>query len=343
MKGSSQPLAPERLMSQVGTTSFGTVSTSDRRWRCLALSTVVIWCVLTTPASAVVINTLTGSGNTSAPPDDPGWANVGVLGIGTGVYLGNGWVLTAAHVGGGSIVLNGGTYAMLAGSGTTLTNNGAPGKSASTDLTMFQLTSTPPGLPDVSISATSLAANAATTMIGSGRDRGAFTQWSVNTSVTPWAWTEVSSGGNFAGYKTASGRTMRWGTNNVSASGVWIDDGYGDIYSLATVFNDSGSPSSEAQAAYGDSGGAIFHKNGSAWELAGMILTVAGYSGQPDPGANAVYGNATYGADLSFYRSQIMVIVPEPSVGIFGAVGTVIALSALRRTGRRALAGARPA
>ena len=330
-------------MSQVGTTNRGTMATSGRRWRCLALSAFVLWCMPTTSASAVVINTVTGTGNTSAPPDDPGWANVGMLGIGTGVYLGNGWVLTAAHVGGGSIVLNGGTYAMLVGSGTTLTNNGAPGKSANTDLFMYRLTSTPPGLPDVSISATSLASNAATTMIGSGRDRGAFTQWNVNTAVTPWAWTEVSSGGNFAGYTTLSSRTMRWGTNNVSASGVWIDDGFGDIYSLATVFNDSGPPSSEAQAAYGDSGGAIFHKNGSAWELSGMILTVAGYSGQPDPGANAVYGNATYGADLSFYRSQIMVIVPEPSVGIFGVAGTLIALSALRRTGRRAIAGARPA
>ncbi len=323
--------------------SAGTSIAGRSRLQIAILTAVSVSFAAGEASHAVVINTATGTGNTSAPPDDPGWANVGVLGVGTGVYLGNGWVLTAAHVGGGSIVLNGGTYAMLVGSGTTLTNNGAPGKSANTDLFMFQLTSTPPGLPDVSISATSLASNAATTMIGSGRDRGAFTQWSVNTAVTPWAWTEVSSGGNFAGYTTVSSRTMRWGTNNVSASGVWIDDGFGDIYSLATVFTDSGSPSSEAQAAYGDSGGAIFHKNGSAWELSGMILTVAGYSGQPDPGANAVYGNATYGADLSFYRSQIMVIVPEPSVGIYGVAGTLIALFALRRTGRRAISGARPA
>jgi hypothetical protein len=44
-----------------------------------------------------------------------------------------------------------------------------------------------------------------------------------------------------------------------------------------------------------------------------MILTVAGFSGQPDPGANAIYGNLTYAADLAFYRSQIVAIVPEPS------------------------------
>jgi len=261
----------------------------------------------------VVIDTLTGLGNTSAPADDPGWANVGVLGIGTGVYLGNNWVLTAAHVGVGSIVLNGVTYAMLAGSGTTLSNKGAAGKSATTDLYMFQLASTPPGLAAVTIASSTINAGAAVTMIGSGRDRGAFTEWSVNQGTTPWTWTEVSSGGNAAGYKTLSTRAMRWGTNNVSASAVWVDDGFGDTFMLATTFNDLGPPSNEAQAAYGDSGGAVFRKNGSTWELAGTILTVAGYSGQPDPGANAIYGDATYAADLSYYRSQIVTIVPEPA------------------------------
>lgn len=289
------------------------------------------------PTKAVVINTLTGTGNTSAPVDDPGWANVGVLGIGTGVYLGNGWVITAAHVGGGSIVLSGGTYAMLAGSGTTLTNNGAVGKSATTDLYMFQLTSTPAGLPAVTIASSSAAPNAAVTMIGSGRDRGAFTEWTVNTTTTPWSWTEVPSGGNAAGYKTLSTRSMRWGTNDVTASGLWINDGFGDVTMLATTFDASGSPSNEAQAAYGDSGGAVFQKNGSSWELSGLILTVGGFSGQPDPGANAIYGDTTYAADLSFYRSQIVTIVPEPTTAALlaaaaaSAVVSFTTLSARRR------------
>jgi hypothetical protein len=280
-------------------------------------------------AHAVVINTLTGTGNTSAPIDDPGWDNVGVLGIGTGIYLGNDWVLTAAHVGGGSIVLNGGTYAMLAGSGTTLTNDGAPGKSATTDLYMFRLASTPAGLPPVTIASATAAGGQAVTMIGSGRDRGAFTEWTVDNSTTPWTWTEVSSGGDAAGYKTILSRSMRWGTNDVSSTGVWLDDGFGDVFMLGTSFTDGGSPSTEAQAAYGDSGGGIFRKNGSAWELSGLILTVEGYSGQPDPGANAIYGNLTYAADLSFYRSQIVALVPEPSsLAILAAA--VAGLTAIR-------------
>lgn len=288
------------------------------------------------PSHAVVIDTQTGSGNTTAPGDDPGFANVGTLGIGSGVYLGNGWVLTAGHVGGGNFVLNSGTYAMLAGSGTTLTNNGAVGKTATTDLFMFRLATTPTGLAPVSIAAASPSVNAAVTMIGAGRDRGDFTQWSVNTQATPWAWTEVTSGGNFAGYKTVSSRAVRWGTNNVEQSGIWIHDGVGDVQTLYTDFDYSQVYSNEAQAAYGDSGGAVFSKNGSSWELAGLMLAVDGFSGQPDPGANAVFGDVTFSADLSFYRSQITAIVPEPSaVALVTAAAAIMGVRAYRSRNRR--------
>jgi hypothetical protein len=271
-------------------------------------------------AWSVVINTTTGTGNTTAPADDPGWANVGVLGIGTGVYLGNDWVLTTKQVGGGSIVLNGGTYAMLAGSGTQLTNGGSPGKTALTNLYLFRLATTPVGLGSVAI-ASSSGTGVAVTMIGAGLDRGAFTQWNINTAATPWIWTEVPSGGNAAGYQTLSTREMRWGTNTVDSVGGWIASEYGDTNFVSTTFSYVGSDSTEAQAAYGDFGGGVFHKNGSTWELSGLMVGVAGFSGQPDPDENAVFGDTTFVADLSFYRPQIMAIVPEPHPVVFAASG----------------------
>ena len=45
---------------------------------------------------------------------------------------------------------------------------------------------------------------------------------------------------------------------------------------------------SEAQAVAGDFGGPVFVKNGGQWQLAGIMVAVAGYSGQPSPELTAV-------------------------------------------------------
>jgi hypothetical protein len=266
---------------------------------------------LTPAAHAVVINTLSGNGNTNAPADDPGWANVGYINGASGIYLGAGWVLTAAHVGAGNITFSGTSYAPLAGTTVQLTNN-TIGRTTNTDLLMFQLASTPAGLGPLTLASTAPTLGTAVTMIGAGRDRGAFTQWSVNTGASPWTWTEVSSGGNFAGYQTLESSLMRWGTNTVSATDVWVGNSP-DVKSFATTFNATGFDNNEAQAVLGDSGGAVFTKKESVWELSGVMFTVAGFEEQPSPATTPVFGNATYSADLSYYAPQIMSIIPEPS------------------------------
>ena len=154
-------------------------------------------------------------------------------------------------------------------------------------------------------------------MIGAGRDRGAFTEWNVNTGTSPWTWTVVSSNGNAAGFQTLATSTMRWGTNTITNANFWVTVNVGenrDVRSFATTFDallELGPD--EAQAVLGDSGGAVFQKKGSSWELSGVMFTVAGFSGQPSAATTPVFGNETFSADISYYAPQIMSIIPEPS------------------------------
>lgn len=296
------------------------------------MTLVALLTVAPGPAQAVIIDTLAGTENTSAPADDPGWANIGTRGIGSGVYLGNGWVLTARHNGSGNFVLSGTTYTMVPGSQVDIQNLGTPGKTSNTDLIMFQINGDP-GLPGLSIATAAPANGSAVTMIGAGRNRGTFTTWNVNTNTTPWTWTVDSQNFNRAGYLWDTSRTMRWGTNAISGSG-WVNYTDGDnfdVLTLRTTFDFFQVYSNEAQAAAGDSGGAVFYKNGSQWQLAGIMVVTDALSGQP--GNTAVFGNQTYMADLSFYRDQIVSFVPEPDAATLAglALAACVAWAAVRR------------
>ena len=298
---------------------------------CSALCAALL--MLPAPARGVIIDTFTGTGNTTAPVDNPGWANVGIVNNGSAVYLGNRWVITATHVWTGSTTFSGTTYQNVPGSEITLSNNSTPGQTAYTDLVLYQI-ATDPGLPTLQIASSTPAVGAAVTMIGAGRDRGAFTQWNVNTATNPWTWTVTGSNGNAAGYQWASTRTMRWGTNNAGARGweTYTIDTPKSAYGFVTNFTLAQNYSDEAQAAPGDSGGAVFYKNGSTWELAGIMLVTDAYSGQP--AGTAVFGNQTFSADMSFYRSQIVQVVPEPSAFVLAAVGIAAAIAHCRRRRR---------
>ncbi len=296
---------------------------------------VALLSLFTFAARAVVINTGNGNGNTNAPANDPGWANIGLLGGGTGIYLGDGWVLTAAHVGAGAITLQGVAYNPLAGSTVQLTNT-TPGKSALADLLLFRLSSTPAGLGSLTLASSAPTLGAPVVMIGAGRDRGDFTEWTINQSTTPWTWTEVPSAGSAAGYQTLESRAMRWGTNTISSHDLWYAESPSgpDVKSFATLFQDSGLDDNEAQASLGDSGGAVFTHNGSSWELHGVMFDVVGYSGQPSPETTAIFGNETLSADLSYYAPQIMSIIPEPSTYALLALSAACLALAWRRKRR---------
>ena len=265
-------------------------------------------------AQAVIVEGGDGSGNTTAPSDDPGWANVGFAsGEGAScVYLGNGWVITAAHVGLGAATFNGVSYNDVPNSYTRLVEPGKPAQSV--DLCMFQLQSNPVGLNQLTVSSTEPASNSQIVAIGYGVGRA--------TSETYWDsnWNVVSSPDPFAGYYWSGGNTKRWGTNHITGQyGKSVNDGYGLTDCWETVFSSS-DDANQMQAAAGDSGGGVFYKNGSNWNLAGVILAISTYGNQP--WGTAVFGNVTYFADLSKYASEITQIMATPEPLYWSGTGT---------------------
>jgi hypothetical protein len=232
------------------------------------------------PADALILDSGDGQGNTSAPADDPGWAHVGQVSGPTGVYLGNGWVLTAAHVPAGNFVFGVTIYPFVPGSAVQLLNP----DSSLADLHVFRIDPSP-SLPLLRIRSTTPSNNTDVTMISQGLSRGAATSW---------------MGHN--GYEWGASTGMRWGTNRVAGTdfiGTWT------VFTNFTKISQGGT-THEAQGANGDSGGAVFIKNGSDWELAGVMLAVGVYGGQPD--STALYGNETHAADLSIYRDQLFAV-----------------------------------
>jgi hypothetical protein len=288
--------------------------------------------LLCLPAQAVIIDSGDGTGNTAAPPVDPGFANVGRSSGLSVVYLRNGWILTAAHVGIGDVVLDGTLYTAVPGSDIQLDDGGG----TLADLVVFAITPIPP-LPDLEIRANTSLPTGEVIMVGKGLKRGAATD-----SDDPGVWTAPPANPSPAieGWYWGGSGVVRWGTNTVA--GFWTFSPVG-TESFYTIFDGVGAPdhtSDECQAASGDSGGALFAKDGPDWELAGTLWAIAGFAGQ-NSATSALRGNATLAADLSFYRDDINAItavpvpVPEPAMALQLLTGSAFVAWASRRRERR--------
>lgn len=291
---------------------------------------------LTLLCSSHAVHVIGTTGNTTAPVDDPGFANVGVLNGASAIYLGNRWVLTASHVGAGNVVLGSNTYT-VSGPVTQLTNEGTSGMTANTDMVLFQI-NTDPGLPALTISAGSPSAGQSLVMIGNGANRNAARNYySVAQGPNPGddIWTALGGPGPglVPTFEGSGGSAVRWGTNNVEGVNINANAGFGTVRSFNTLFNDD--PvlrPNEAQGVLGDSGSPVFRKNGATWELLGLthaVGSVSGYDNIPGFPATSLPGESTtFIADLSFYRNQILSIIPEPGSA---ALAALAALGLLRR------------
>jgi len=258
---------------------------------------------------------ITWFGSHAAAVPDPGWNYIGRRGGNTAVYIGDGWVLTANHVGVGDLELGGVTYPYVPGSGVQLENN----DQSPADMLVFKV-SPDPGLPPLPLRTSFPSPGLEAIMIGNGRDRG------ITTSFDP-----AGSNPPIEGWEWAPGRSVRWGTNQIDGfpSSKLLDN-----FAVYTAF-DSGQSVHEAQASDGDSGGALFVDNNGSWELAGILYAVGAFPQQP--GSTAIYGNVTYAARVDYYYDEIQdaIALPEPSgsLGLLLGTGLVATLNH-RRKGR---------
>lgn len=293
--------------------------------------------LLLSPAGAVhVIGT---TGNTSAPLDDPGFANVGTLNGASAIYLGNRWVLTASHVGSGNVFFGGVPYA-ISGLATRLNNQGVSGMTVLTDMILFQI-GADPGLPGLAISPGSPVLHDDLVMVGNGANRSASRSYYTavqgpNPGDDIWTAAGAPGPGVEELFLPAPGSAVRWGTNNVESVGdVDVDAGAGTMRSFVTDFDDdaAGRPN-EAQGVLGDSGSAVFRKVGGQWQLLGLthaVDTRSGFDNIPGaPGSSVLDESLTFAADLSFYRGQILAIIPEPGSAVL-AGAALLGLGCRRR------------
>jgi len=297
---------------------------------------LILWGVPSPRAKAVMVSTTTG--NLTAPGDDFGFANVGVKGTATGVYLGYRWVLTATHAGASSIVLNGQTYAYETGTSVQLLNPTGQGLSTYTDLTLFRI-DRDPWLPSLTIAETPLSPWDEVVMMGYGQNRADTPKaWDITGDYSggTWVWTETDPPGDAQGYLMFGSKSLRWGTNRVEPGMYAIDLGGTDILAFSTDFDQFGATDYEAQASPGDSGGGVFHKNGDQWELVGLMHAVSDLPNQP---SYAIFGVETYSTDLSVYRDQILDII-TPLGGDANLDGTVDSADAAIMAAHWGLTGA---
>jgi len=252
-----------------------------------------------------------------------GWKYTGTIRSGSAVYLGNGWGITARHLGtvvvGNPFVIPSGTFVVDQPS-VRLNNGGSTG----IDLQLFHLSAAPP-LSALTISAAAPDAATPIFVVGVGRtprDTNP-TYWDITGSGTGTTWTPTadSSAADAGGFLHGTARVKRWGTNltrtspDSNALTEDVDAGFGptnvfftDFYADKDDFINGGGTASEMQLSSGDSGGGVFDANNN---LLGIPLYTSGFTNQP---ANSVvFGSFSYFGNLAQYRDQINAIVPEPT------------------------------
>ncbi len=206
-----------------------------------------------------------------------GWNYVGIVaasgGPASGIYLRNGWVLTAGHVGAGNFTLGSGTYTVVSNTAYTGFTWTYGGTVYTADITVFQVqpdgvtTFALPNLPALPIATSAPSVGSQMAMLGFGDG---------NSQVT----------------------TETWGLNVVTAHDVAIGVESFGTNDIETAY---GTPNNY-YLVVGDSGGGdfIYDSLSSRWQLVGFNEAVDQSN------------NNSYFVQLSTYASQINAITATP-------------------------------
>lgn len=308
------------------------------------------------PAGAVLLGPGDDSQNTTQGSMPSSWNYVGSVGGASAVYLGNNFILTAAHVGAGytsDFNLPGyGDYTVDA-QPIRITN---PDSSVA-DLKVMHI-ATAPNLPPLTLATSTPTVGTFIYMVGYGGGTRDATPTYYNVTGPDdnptWNVLPNSTGANYGGFGYTDGNsTKRWGTNltigdtdpnNLGNPTSVQNAGFGnttvlmaDFYADLADYQNAGGTSSEAYLVSGDSGGGVFDSNGDLVGINNYEGTFTNQLGPPTQSEEtAIFGDLNYMADIAYYEPQIeAAIVPEPSAGMLGVCSLLIFLERGR--------GARPA
>ena len=273
-------------------------------------------------ASAIVFFSQGNDANLTNPGNGLPWENVVQMRsdsgpIGTGVYLGNRYVLTAGHVGPLTSVKVGFLDYQL--------DSSIPISIGTADMKLVRLASDP-GLNGVRLNTNPSGDTGNSYLVGYGVGRAS----SSLLSSSPVTWGDSSTA------------LKRWGTNLVDGTiaGVQVGGYTSDL--LRTQFNSNAGANEAALTIY-DSGSALFRQIGSEWYLVGLGAYVqnSGYS-LANSQFNSTESDDNYFIRISSYANSGVMIggvgVPEPSsqnLLFVGAAFLSACLLARRSVGRR--------
>jgi hypothetical protein len=265
--------------------------------RFLWLLGAVFLCAPVDFASAIVFFSQGNDANLTSPGGGLPWDNVVQMRnesgpIGTGVYLGNRYVLTAGHVGPLTSVKVGFVDYLL---------DSSPAVAIGTaDMKLVRL-ALDPGLNGVRLNTNPSGDSGNSYLVGYGVGRAS----SSLLGSSPVTWGDSSTA------------LKRWGTNLVDGAipGVQVGGYASDL--LRTQFNSNAGINEAALTIY-DSGSALFRQIGSEWYLVGLGAYVqnSGYS-LASSQFNSKDSDDSYFIRISSYSNAVnqigAVAVPEPS------------------------------